>query len=119
MAARRTGKLAYAREMVELIAARHPDRRVHMVGDAAYVGEHLRGLDTQLTWTSRLKVTSVLHGTTATTPPRTGRSGRPRTKGARLSTPTDLAATATTSADFLLTLPTEARRHNQGTEPLT
>ena len=28
-------------------------------------------------------------------PPRTGRSGRPRTKGARLGTPADLAATAT------------------------
>jgi hypothetical protein len=58
---RRTGKIAYAREIAELIAARHPDRRVHVVGDAAYVGEHLRGLDTQITWTSRLKVTSVLH----------------------------------------------------------
>src|ERR1700736_2548764 len=38
---RRTGKLAYAREMAELIAARHPNRVVHVVGDAAYVGEHL------------------------------------------------------------------------------
>ena len=89
---RRTGKIAYAREMAELIAARHPDRRVHVVGDAAYVGEHLRGLATQITWTSRLKVTSVLH---ELPPPRTGRSGRPRTKGARLGTPTDIAATAT------------------------
>ena len=89
---RRTGKIAYAREMAELIAARHPDRRVHVVGDAAYVGEHLRGLATQITWTSRLKVTSVLH---ELPPPRTGRSGRPRTKGARLGTPTDIAATMT------------------------
>jgi hypothetical protein len=38
-----------------------------------------------------LKVTSVLH---QLAPPRTGRSGRPRTKGPRLGTPTDLAATA-------------------------
>jgi hypothetical protein len=88
---RRTGKLAFAREMVELIAGRHPDREVHAVGDAAYVGEHLRGLSRQVTWTSRLKVTSVLH---ELAPPRTGQSGRPRTKGARLGTPTDLAATA-------------------------
>jgi hypothetical protein len=57
---RRTGKIAYAREMTELIAARYPHRRVHVVGDAAYVGEHLRGLQDQITWTSRLKVTSVL-----------------------------------------------------------
>jgi DDE superfamily endonuclease len=88
---RHTGKIAYAREMVEAIAARHTDRLVHAVGDAAYVGEHLRGLAPQITWTSRLKATSVLHGLA---PPRTGQSGRPRTKGARLGTPTDLAATA-------------------------
>jgi hypothetical protein len=49
---RRTGKIAYAREMAELLAARYPDRRVHVVGDAAYVGEHLRGLNHQITWTS-------------------------------------------------------------------
>jgi hypothetical protein len=88
---RRTGKLAFAREMVEAIAERHPDRIVHAVGDAAYVGDHLRGLHPQITWMSRLKVTSVLH---ELAPPRTGRSGRPRTKGPRLGTPTDLAATA-------------------------
>ncbi|MGW0630092.1 hypothetical protein [Streptomyces sp. NPDC002758] len=62
-----------------------------MVGDAAYASEHLRGLGGQLTWTSRLKVTSVLH---ALAPPRTGKSGRPRTKGDRLGTPADLARTA-------------------------
>ena len=88
---RGTGKIAFAREMVETIAARHPERVVHAVGDAAYVGEHLRGLHQHITWMSRLKVTSVLH---ELPPPRTGRSGRPRTKGARLGTPTDLAAAA-------------------------
>ena len=89
---RHTGKIAHARELAELIAARYPDRMVHVVGDAAYVGEHLRNLDGRITWTSRLKVTSVLH---ELPPPRTGRSGRPRTRGARLGTPTDLAASAT------------------------
>jgi hypothetical protein len=89
---RHTGKIAHARELVELIAARYPDRTVHVVGDAAYVGERLRDLDARITWTSRLKVTSVLH---ELPPPRTGRSGRPRTRGARLGTPTDLAASAT------------------------
>jgi len=29
---RHTGKIAFAREMVEAVAARHPDRRVHAVG---------------------------------------------------------------------------------------
>jgi hypothetical protein len=74
-----------------LIAARYRDRHVHVVGDAAYVGERLRNLQTRITWTSRLKVTSVLH---ELPPARTGRSGRPRTRGARLGTPTDLAAAA-------------------------
>jgi hypothetical protein len=42
---RHTGKMAHARELAELIAARYPDRIVHVVGDAAYVGERLRTLD--------------------------------------------------------------------------
>jgi hypothetical protein len=91
---RHTGKIAYARQLAELIAARYPDRIVHVVGDAAYVGERLRDLDGRITWASRLKVTSVLH---ELPPPRTGRSGRPRTRGSRLGTPADLAALATTA----------------------
>jgi hypothetical protein len=85
-----TGELVHAREMAEKIAARFPGHTLHVVGDAAYVGEHLRGLDGQITWTSRLKVTSVLHHLA---PPRTGRSGRPRTKGERIGTAEDLATT--------------------------
>jgi hypothetical protein len=92
---RHTGKIAHARELAELIAARYPDRTVHVVGDAAYVGERLRDVDDRITWSSRLKVTSVLH---ELPPPRTGRSGRPRTRGPRLGTPTDLAAAATAGA---------------------
>src|SRR6187551_2982341 len=91
---RHTGKIAYARQLAELIAARYPDRTVHVVGDAAYVGERLRDLDGRITWTSRLKVTSVLH---ELPPPRTGRSGRPRTRGARVGTPADVAALARTT----------------------
>ena len=34
---RHTGKIAHARQLAELIAARYPDRTVHVVGDAAYV----------------------------------------------------------------------------------
>jgi hypothetical protein len=91
---RHTGKIAHARELAELIAARYPDRIVHVVGDA-YVGERLRRVDSRISWTSRLKVTSVLH---ELPPPRTGRSGRPRTRGPRLGTPTDLATSATAGA---------------------
>jgi hypothetical protein len=74
--------------LAELIAARYPDRIVHVFGDAAYAGKRLRNLDGRITWTSRLKLTSVLH---ELPPPRTGRSGQPGTRDARLSTPTDLA----------------------------
>ena len=95
-----TGKIAHARELAELIAARYPDRIVHVVGDAAYVGERLRNVDSRITWTSRLKLTSVLH---ELPPPRTGRSGRPRTRGARLGTPTDLATGATAEARWRTT----------------
>jgi hypothetical protein len=87
-----TGKIAHARAMVERIATRHPQRTVHVVGDAAYISEHLRELSENITWTSRLKVTSVLH---QAPPPRTGKVGRPKTKGPRLGTPADLAAAAT------------------------
>jgi hypothetical protein len=92
---RHTGKIAHARQLAELIAARYPDRTVHVVGDAAYVGEHLRNLGGRISWTSRLKLTSVLH---ELPPPRTGRSGRPRTRGARLGTPADVAASAAAGA---------------------
>lgn len=88
---RHAGKIALAREMAERIAARYPDRSIHVVGDAAYAGEHLRGLKDAITWTTRLKVTSVLY---ELPPPRTGRTGRPRTKGPRLGTPSDLARAA-------------------------
>jgi hypothetical protein len=97
---RQTGKIAHARVLAELIAARYPDRTVHVVGEAAYVGERLRDIDARSTWTSRLKVTSVLH---ELPPPRTGRSGRPRTRGARLGTPTDLAVDATARARWRTT----------------
>src|SRR6476619_2596000 len=97
---RHTGKIAHARDLAELIAARYPDRTVRVVGDAAYVGERLRDVDGRITWTSQLKVTSVLH---ELPPPRTGRSGRPRTRGPRLGTPTDLAAAATAGARWRAT----------------
>jgi hypothetical protein len=104
---RHTGKIAHARQLAELIAARYPDRAVHVVGDAAYVGERLRDVDARISWTSRLKVTSVLH---ELPPPRTGRSGRPRTRGARLGTPADVAALATTTNTWRAT---QVRRYGR------
>jgi hypothetical protein len=80
---------------------------VHVVGDAAYVGERLRDVDERITWTSRLKVTSVLH---ELPPPRTGRSGRPRTRGARVGTPADVAALARTTNTWRTT---QVRRYGR------
>ena len=104
---RHTRKMAHGRELAELIAARYPDRIVLVVGDAAYVGERLRTLDDRITWTSRLKLASVLH---QLPPPRTIRSGRPRSRGARLGTPTDLAASVTAEARWR---PTRVRRYGR------
>jgi hypothetical protein len=65
-----------------------PDRAVHGVGDAAYHGKPLLVKDT--TWTTRLPANAALY---APAPPRTGKRGRPRLKGAKLPKLTDLAAT--------------------------
>jgi hypothetical protein len=67
-----------------------PDRVVHGVGDAAYHGSAL--LVAGATWTTRLPANASLH---APPPPRTGRRGRPRLKGAKLAKLRDLAAAAT------------------------
>ena len=69
-----------------------PDRRVHVVADAAYKGPAWRDLPASVTFTTRLASNAVLY---APAPPRTGRRGRPALKGARLGTPPELAATAT------------------------
>ena len=50
---RHTGKIAHAQQLAELIAARYPDRTVHVVGDAAYVRERVREVDGRISWTSR------------------------------------------------------------------
>jgi hypothetical protein len=72
--------------MLAVPAAAFPDRQVHAVGDAAYHGPDLLG--GVASYTTRLARNAVLYGCA---PPRTGRQGRPRTKGERLGTPSDLA----------------------------
>ncbi|WP_322748038.1 MULTISPECIES: transposase, partial [unclassified Frankia] len=82
-------RLRLARQMVTTLATALPDRSLHVVADAAYAGKELRGLPAQVTWTTRLRVDAALYDLA---PPRTGRRGRPRSKGARLSSLTTLAA---------------------------
>jgi hypothetical protein len=79
-----------AGQLLGLIAAAFPDRRVHGVGDAAYHGRPL--LVTGTTWTTRLPANAALFDLA---PARTGKRGRPALKGAKLGKPEALAASAT------------------------
>jgi len=79
-----------AAEMVKLLAGAFPGRVVHGTGDAAFHGESL--IVEGATWTTRLPSSAVLYGPK---PPRTGKRGRPRVKGARLGKPAQIAADAT------------------------
>jgi hypothetical protein len=83
-------KIVIARRLVEQLAERFPDRIIHVTGDAAYASRDLRGLPSRISWTTRPRANAVFHGLT---PAPTGKRGRPRTKGQRLSSITDLAAT--------------------------
>ena len=75
-------RLWLARRMTEMMAGALPGRRIHVVADAAYAGKELKGLPPGITWTTRLRKDAALY---ELPPARTGRRGRPRTKGARLS----------------------------------
>lgn len=99
---RQATKTVLAAQMLALIAAALPGRRVHMVADAAYAGtggapadKRRRGRDLPeaVTLTSRLRVNAVFNATVRPEP--NPRGGRPKTIGARLGTAADLATTAT------------------------
>ncbi len=84
----RPGKPELARELVDLIAGRYPDRIVHVVGDSAYGSGAWRGLPARVTLTVRPRKDAALY---APQPPRTGRRGRPALKGARLPSLSQIA----------------------------
>lgn len=85
------GKVAIAAELCGLLAAVFPDRRLHVVADAAYHGKPLHTLPTTVSWTCRLPRNAVLYALPPT--PDGKRRGRPRTKGDRLGQVAELAAT--------------------------
>jgi len=89
----RPAKLTLARQLVEQVCARHPDRQVHLVGDAAYIGRTWRNPPATLTVTSRLRCDAALY---QLAPPPTGKPGRPRVKGKRLPELIVLAGMTTT-----------------------
>lgn len=80
-----------ARDLVDLIAERFPDRDVHIVADAAYGCGAFIGLGDGMTMTTRAKANAVF---SHLAPPPTGKRGRPRLKGERIGTPADIASTA-------------------------
>ncbi len=85
------GKAETAAALVSQLAIAFPDRMIHVVADAAYHGPALRTLPENVTWTCRIPRKAVLYDLA---PPRTGKRGRPRSKGDRPGTPEDIAATA-------------------------
>lgn len=84
-------RLEAARRLVEALADALAGRCLHVVADSAYAGKALRGLPAAVTWTTRLRSNAALY---ELAPPRTGRRGRPKTKGAKLPSLADLAGKA-------------------------
>ena len=82
--------IAHAAAMITQIAGWLPGRRLHLVADGAYAT--LAGTALARTHlTSRMRRDAALY---AAAPPRTGRPGRPRTKGDRLPAPPTMAEQA-------------------------
>lgn len=81
-----------ARDLVDALAERFGDRGIDVVGDAAYGCGGFAGLGDDMTMTTRARSNAVF---SELAPPRTGKRGRPRRKGERIGTPTDIAASAT------------------------
>jgi len=69
------------------------ERQVNVVADAAYHHREVAALPAGITWTTRLPANAALTGPTPEREP--GRRGRPRKKGDRLGTLTQIAAGAT------------------------
>ena len=86
------GKPDLARELLDAIAERFPDRDIHAVGDSAYGCAAFAGLGDGMTMTTRAKVNATF---SELAPPRTGKRGRPARKGTRIGTPADIATSAT------------------------
>jgi hypothetical protein len=80
-----------ARDLLDAIAERFPDRDIHLVADAAYGTSAFMGLGAGMSMTTRARTNAVF---SHLAPPRTGKRGRPRLKGQRIGTPNDIARSA-------------------------
>lgn len=85
-----TTTVEHAAQMLTELARWLPDRQLHLCADGAYAS--LAGADLrQMKITSRMRRDAALY---EPAPPRTGKRGRPRSKGPRLPTPPKIAAEA-------------------------
>ena len=80
------------RDLLDQVAEAFPTRTIHLVGDAAYGAGHFAGLGPNITLTTRARRNAVFHHPT---PAASGKRGRPRLRGDRIGTPTDIARNAT------------------------
>ncbi len=99
---RRPSQPDLAAALVGLIAERYPQRRIDVLGDAAFACKAMAPATDRVTLTSRLRSNAVIHGPK---PAPTGRRGRPRVKGERLGTPGEIAARAKASEWQRLSVP--------------
>lgn len=86
---RRPSQQDLAAVLVALVAARHPGRRIDVVGDSAFACKAMGALGDPVTLTSRLRANAVI---CAPKPAPTGNRGRPRVTGQRLGNPAQIAA---------------------------
>ena len=91
-----SSRLADARRLVTMLSGALGGRRIDVVADAAYAGKVLKDLPAGVTWTTRLRSNAALFGLA---PARTGRRGRPRMRGAKLASLSQLAKKATFSPE--------------------
>ncbi len=84
-------RLWLARRITQMLAGALPGRAIHVTADSAYAGGELKKLRPGVTWTTRLRKDAALH---ELPPARTGKRGRPRSKGDKLPSLDKLAAAA-------------------------
>lgn len=77
-----------ARELIASVAARYPSRTLQVVMDSRYASRGVSELPDNVTVTLRMRANAVIQ---TAPPPRTGRRGRPRQRGDRLGTLTEIA----------------------------
>jgi DDE superfamily endonuclease len=84
-----------ARELVDLVHARHPKRKIELLGDGAYATKAMRGLPEAVRMIARLKSSCTLYAFPTEKDPH--RRGRGALKGERLGRVKEIAAANSSS----------------------